>query len=167
MLVDSIEISVNKNDAIKYLFRKTPLMSKIEQFNKKIQNVHLEYVEFKVLKYEITYMRKNKGTFRNDDIKNEIIMIVNTYNGNSQSVDFIPNTVKRYIARSHIKKSNINEEYIIEKVKNEIINHFQTKFKGNYIEKQSIKSIKILETSSIYKPYWIGDYSGKEVFFHA
>ena len=112
-------------------------------------------------------MRKNKGTFRNDDIKNEIIMIVNTYNGNSQSVDFIPNTVKRYIARSRIKKSNIKEEYIIEKVKNEIINHFQTKFKGNYIEKQSIKSIKVLEISSIYKPYWIGDYSGKEVFFPA
>ncbi|WP_297136360.1 hypothetical protein [Terrisporobacter sp.] len=167
MLVDSIEISVNKSDAIKHIFRRTPLISKIEQFNKKVEDIHLEYIELKVLKYEIIYKRKNKGTFRNDDIRNIITMMVNTYNGNSQSVDFIPKTVKRYISKSCIKRSCIKEEYMIEKVKNEIINYFEIKSKGNYIEKQSIKSIKILEISSIYKPYWIGYYSGKEVFVDA
>ena len=30
-----------------------------------------------------------------------------------------------------------------------------------------IKSINLLEISSIYKPYWIGDYNGKEVFIDA
>ena len=158
MLVDSIEIKVNKKDAMKHLFRKTPLMSKVDQFNRKVEDVHLEFVEFKVLRYEVISREKNKGNFRSDDIKHTIIMLVNTYNGHSQSVDSMPLTCKRYIARSCIKKSNIKEEYIIEKVKNEIINHFDSK---------GIKNIKLLEINSIYKPYWVGYYSGKEIFVDA
>ena len=50
MLVDSMEIKVNKNDAIKHIIRKTPLISKIDQFNRKIEDIHLEFVEYKVLK---------------------------------------------------------------------------------------------------------------------
>lgn len=167
MLVDSIEIKVRKNDAIKYLFRKTPLISKIDQFNRKIEDIHLEYVEYKILKYEIISRRKNKNNFRSEDSKHNIIMIVNTYNGHSESIDFIPETIKRYIARSCIKKSNIKEDYIIEKVKNEIMNYFEGKIKNTSMDKHIIKNIKLLEVSSIYKPYWIGKYNGKEVFVNA
>ena len=126
MLVDSMEIKVNKNDAIKHIIRKTPLISKIDQFNRKIEDIHLEFVEYKVLKYEIISKRKNKNNFRSEEFKDNIIMIVNTYNGHSQSVDKTPKTIKRYIARSCIKKSNIENNYIIEKVKNEIINYFDS-----------------------------------------
>lgn len=167
MLVDSIEIKIRKKDAMKHLFRNTPLMSKIDQFNRKIENIHLGYVEYKILKYEITSRRKNKNTFRSDDIKNTIIMMVNTYNGHSKSIDCMPQTVKRYIARSCIKKSQIKEEYIIEKVKNEILNYFENKIKNNSLDKNIIKNINLLEVSSIYKPYWIGNYNGKEVFVDA
>lgn len=167
MLVDSLEIKVRKNDAMKQLFRKTPLISKIDQFNRKIENIHLEYVEYKILKYEITTKRKNKNNFRNDDITHSIIMTVNTYNGHSSSIECVPQTVKRYIAKSCIKKSNIKEDYLIDKVKNEILNHFDMKIKHKYIDKHMIKNITLLEISSIYKPYWIGYYNGKEVFVDA
>lgn len=164
MLVDSIEIKIKKDDAMKHILRKTPLISKIDQFNRKIENIHLEYVEYKILKYEIISRRKNKNNFRNDEVKHNITMLVNTYNGHSQSVNSLPQTVKRYIARSCIKKSNIQEEYIIEKVKNEIINYFDSKAIN---DKMSIKNIKLLEVKSIYKPYWIGNYNGKEIFVDA
>ncbi|WP_455538332.1 hypothetical protein [Terrisporobacter sp.] len=167
MLVDSIEIKVKKNDAIKHIFRKTPLISKIDQFNRKVENIHLEYVEYKVLKFEIVSKKKNKNNFRCDDLKHKIIVMVNTYNGHSKSVDFVPVTVKRYIAKSCIKKSNIKEEYIIENVKNDIINHFNDKVINSSIDKKILKNIKLLEISSIYKPYWIGNYNGKEVFVDA
>ena len=167
MLVNSIEIKVRKKDAMKYIFRKTPLISKIDQFNRKVENIHLEYVEYKILKYEVVNKRKNKNNFRNDDDRYNIIMMVNTYNGHSKSIDCVPQTVKRYIARSCIKKSNIKEEYIIEKVKNEILNYFNGKIKNNSIDKHIIKNIRLLEVSSIYKPYWIGNYNGKEVFVKA
>lgn len=167
MLVDSLEIKVRKNDAMKYIFRKTPLISRIDQFNRKVENIHLEYVEYKILNYEIISKRKNKNNFRNDDIKHRIIMMVNTYNGYSKSIDYVPKTIKRYIARSCIKKCNIKEDYIIEKVKNEILNHFDNKIKNNSIDKHIIKNINLLEVSSIYKPYWIGNYNGKEVFVEA
>ena len=94
-------------------------------------------------------------------------MIVNTYNGHSQSVDKTPKTIKRYIARSCIKKSNIENNYIIEKVKNEIINYFDYKIINASMESRIIKNIKLLEISSIYKPYWIGNYKGKEIFVDA
>ena len=64
MLVDSIEIKVRKKDAMKHIFRKTPLISKIDQFNRKVEDIHLEYVEYKILKYEIVSKRKNKNNFR-------------------------------------------------------------------------------------------------------
>lgn len=167
MLVDSLEIRVRKKDAMKHLFRKTPLISKIDQFNRKVENIHLEYVEYKILKYEIITRRKNKNNFRSDDVKHNIIMLVNTYNGHSASIECLPQTVKRYIAKSCIKKSNIKEDYLIDKVKNEILNHFDMKIKYKSIDKYIIKNINLSEISSIYKPYWIGYYNGKEVFVDA
>lgn len=167
MLVDSIEVQVKKNDAMRHLFRKTPLISKIDQFNRKVEDIHLEYVEYKILKYEIITRKKNKSNFRSSDIRHIITMMVNTYNGYSTSVENIPQTVKRYIARSCIKKSDIKEDYIIEKVKNEILSYFDTKIKHNSTDKHIIKNITLLEVYSIYKPYWIGYYNGKEVFVDA
>ena len=167
MLVDSIEIKIKKDDAMKLILRRTPLISKIDQFNRKIENIHLEYVEYKVLRFEIISKKKNKNNFRCNDVKHKIIVIVNTYNGHSKSVDDIPETVRRYIAKGCIKKSNIKEDYRIEKVKNEIIKHFDDKVINTSIDKKIIKSINLLEISSIYKPYWIGDYNGKEVFIDA
>ncbi|MEG0857000.1 MAG: hypothetical protein RSG52_11050 [Terrisporobacter sp.] len=167
MLVNSIEIKVKKEDAMKHLLRKTPLISRIDQFNRKVEDIHLEYVEFKILKYEVISKRKNKNNFRYDDLKHTITMMVNTYNGHSQSVDNVPDTIKRYIARSCIKKSNIREDYIIEKVKNEIVNYLDRKNKGRSLDKTTIKNIKVLDVISIYKPYWIGNYNGKYVFVPA
>ena len=119
------------------------------------------------MRFEIISKKKNKNNFRCNDVKHKIIVIVNTYNGHSKSVDDIPETVRRYIAKGCIKKSNIKEDYIIEKVKNEIIKHFDDKVINTSIDKKIIKSINLLEISSIYKPYWIGDYNGKEVFIDA
>ncbi len=167
MLVDVIEMKVKEKDAKKHIGRKTPLVSKIDQFNRKVEGVHLEYVEFKMIKYEVISKKKNKSSFRCDDIKKSITMIVNTYNGHSKSVENMPKTVKRYIARSCVKKSNIKEDYIIEKVKDEILNHFDSNIRHNYSDNQDIKGIKFLGIHSIYKPYWIGIYNGKEVFIDA
>ena len=64
MLVDSIEIKIKKDDAMKLILRRTPLISKIDQFNRKIENIHLEYVEYKVLRFEIISKKKNKNNFR-------------------------------------------------------------------------------------------------------
>lgn len=167
MLVNSIEIKVKKKDAMRHLLRKTPLFSKIDQFNRKVENIHLEYVEYKVLKYEIIEKKKNINNFRCQDTKHTITMMVNTYNGHSQSVDILPKTIKRYIARDCIKKSNIKDEYIVKRVTSHIMEHLDNINNGFYFDKTSIKSINIIEISSIYKPYWIGEYNGKNIFYPA
>lgn len=167
MLVNSVEIKVNKKDAIKHLLRKTPLVSRVNQFNSKIEDIHLEYVEFKILKYEIISRKKNKNNFRCEDTKRTITMIVNTYNGHSQSVEKEPITIKRYIARSCIKKCNIEDEYIIEKVKSEIVKYIDKKNKSYFTDRYILKNIKVIEVTSIFMPYWIGNYNGKSVFVHA
>lgn len=167
MLVNSTEIKVKKKDAMKQIIRKIPLISKIDQFNRKIDDVHLEYVEFKILKYEITSKKKNKSNFRCEDLKRTIIMMVNTYNGHSQSIEEEPETIRRYIARGCIKKSNIKEEYIIEKVKNEIVKYIDKKNNRYYSDKHILKGISIIEVTSVYMPYWIGSYNGKSIFVPA
>ena len=120
MLVDSIKVNVNKKDAMKKIFTKTPLISKIIQFNNKAQDIHLEYIEFKVLTYQIISKKGSINFFRNNSKTFNITMIVNTYSGYSESVDDAPNTVKRYIPKSCIKKSKVDEYQIIEEVKNQI-----------------------------------------------
>ena len=49
---------------MRLILRKTPLISKIDQFNRKIENIHLEYVEYKVLKFEIIVRKENINNFR-------------------------------------------------------------------------------------------------------
>ena len=45
------------------------------------------------------------------DIKKEMItMLINTYNGHSESIDKIPNTSKKYVSKSCIRENKINED---------------------------------------------------------
>ena len=53
MLVDLVEIKINKNEALKNLFEKIPLLSKVIQFNKRISDISLRYVEYKILRYRV------------------------------------------------------------------------------------------------------------------
>ena len=76
MLVDSIKVNVNKKDAMKKIFTKTPLISKIIQFNNKAQDIHLEYIEFKVLTYQIISKKGSINFFRNNSKTFNITIIV-------------------------------------------------------------------------------------------
>ena len=167
MLVDSIKVNVNKKDAMKKIFTKTPLISKIIQFNYKAQDIHLEYIEFKVLTYQIISKKGSINFFRNNSKTFNITMIVNTYSGYSESVDDAPNTVKRYIPKSCIKKSKVDEYQIIEEVKNQIFKFLGKKYKSDLLENMNIQNIKLIEVKSIYKPYWVANYNGKNIFVDA
>ena len=61
MLVDSIEMKRDKSEAMKNILRKTPVMSKINQFNRKIEDIHLEFIEYRILRFEVISKRKNKN----------------------------------------------------------------------------------------------------------
>lgn len=167
MLVDSIKINVNKQDAMKKIFTKTPLVSKVIQFNNKAKDIHLEYIEFKILKYEIISKKDTRSFLRNNSKTFNITMIVNTYSGYSESIDYVPNTVKRYIPKSCIKKSKLDEKHIIEEVKNQIFRFLGGKYKQNLLENMNIQNIKLVEVKSIYKPYWVANYNGKNIFMDA
>lgn len=167
MLVDSIKINVNKQDAMKKIFTKTPLVSKVIQFNNKAKDIHLEYIEFKILKYEIVSKKDTRSFLRNNSKTFNITMIVNTYSGYSESIDYVPNTVKRYIPKSCIKKSKLDEKHIIEEVKNQIFRFLGGKYKQNLLENMNIQNIKLVEVKSIYKPYWVANYNGKNIFMDA
>lgn len=167
MLVDSIKVNVNKQDAMKKIFTKTPLVSKVIQFNNKAKDIHLEYIEFKILTYEIISKKENRGFLKNNSKTFNITMIVNTYSGYSESIDYVPNTVKRYIPRSCIKKSKLDEKHIIEEVKNQIFRFLGGKYKQNLLENMNIQNIKLVEVKSIYKPYWVANYNGKNIFMDA
>ncbi|MBQ3421223.1 MAG: hypothetical protein IJH34_06060 [Romboutsia sp.] len=167
MLVDSIKIKVNKQDAIKKIIRKTPLISKIVQFNNTAKDIHLEYIEFKILKYQITSKAESKNLFRKSLKTFDITMVVNTYSGYSESVEILPSTVKRYVPRSCIKKTNVDELYVINEVKNQIIKYIESKYKKEYIKNLNIQNIKLIDSKSIYKPYWVGNYNGKYILVEA
>ena len=167
MLVDSIKINVNKQDAMKKIFTKTPLVSKVIQFNNKAKDIHLEYIEFKILTYEIISKKDTRSFLRNNSKTFNITMIVNTYSGYSESIDYVPNTVKRYIPKSCIKKSKLDEKHIIEEVKNQIFRFLGGKYKQNLLENMNIQNIKLVEVKSIYKPYWVANYNGKNIFMDA
>ncbi|SCG97782.1 MULTISPECIES: hypothetical protein [unclassified Romboutsia] len=167
MLVDSIKINVKKKDAIRKIFNKTPLISKVIQFNNKAQDIHLEYIEFKILKYQITSKKGSMNLFRNSSKKFDVTMVVNTYSGYSESVDSIPITVKRYVPKSCIKKSKVDDYEIIEEVKNQIIKFMEKKYKNDMLDNLNIQNIKLLEIKSIYKPYWVAEYKGKNILVDA
>ncbi|MGL5330382.1 MAG: hypothetical protein ACRDD7_14020 [Peptostreptococcaceae bacterium] len=167
MKIESIEVSVNKKEAMKYMLKKMPLMSRVSQFNTFISDMHLEYIEIKVLDYEIIRKEKSSKMFRHDTKKDYVTMLVNTYNGYSESVDKLPYTIKKYVSKSHIKKSKLNEEYIVEGVKNEIMNFLDENNKLNSIDKMNLQNINIRDIKSIYKPYWVANFRGKSILIDA
>ena len=103
-----------------------------------------------------------------EDRKTRLLKVLNErLTSNSDMCRFIELIIEGKLKINNRPKNNIKEDYIIEKVKNEIIKHFDDKVINTSIDKKIIKSINLLEISSIYKPYWIGDYNGKEVFIDA
>lgn len=167
MLVEAIASKITKKEAMKYILSKTPLMSKVAQFNKSAKDIHLEYIEFKILSYEVIIKEKQSVFFRYEKKKYNITMLVNTYNGYSESIEIIPNTSKKYIAKSFIKKSKVREEDIIEGVKTQIIYFLGENLKPEKIENLNIEDISVKEIRSIYKPYWVADFNGKTILMDA
>ena len=163
MRVEVIDMEQTKNEAKKYILKKIPLVSKVFQFNSVIGDIKLEYIEFKVLIYEVISKKKNNKIFRNETKKETITMLVNTYNGHSESIDKIPNTLNKYISKSCIRKSKINEDDLVNVVKKEIITRLTDRLRYDSIDKVTIQ-INIVDIKSIYKPYRIADFRGRNIF---
>ena len=163
MRVEVIDMEQTKNEAKKYILKKIPLVSKVFQFNSVIGDIKLEYIEFKVLIYEVISKKKNNKVFRNETKKETITMLVNTYNGHSESIDKIPNTLNKYISKSCIRESKINEDDLVNVVKKEIITRLTDRLRYDSIDKVTIQ-INIVDIKSIYKPYCIADFRGRNIF---
>lgn len=163
MRIEVMDIEKTRNEAKKYISHKLPLVSKVSQFNRIIGDIKLEYIEFKVLKYEVISKSKNNNLFRRESQKENITILVNTYNGHSESVDKIPVTSKKYVSKSCIRRNKINEDDLISLVKKQIIEKLTDKLKFDSLSKVNIE-INILEIKSIYKPYWVADFRGRNVF---
>ena len=102
MLVNLIEIKTTEKEALKKILSKIPLLSKVTQFNKGINDIDLKYIEYKILKYKI-------GNYENEFLrKNYRIVLLNTYTGAIKFVDEMPTTVNKSIARYCVQKSKIN-----------------------------------------------------------
>lgn len=164
MLVDAIEVKVKKSDVKKIERDKVPLMSKVVQLNPRIKNSTLQYIEYKIITYNIILKVKGKSIFKQDISNNEIIMMVNTHTGFSESVTKLPTTSRINISKKYIKVASIDEESMLESMKNEILKLIQKKLIKN---KGQIQDIKVTDVKSIYKPYWIGTYNGKSVVLEA
>lgn len=167
MKIEAIAARINKKEATKYILSKIPLVSKVAQFNNAIGNVRLEYVEFKVLKYEIVSKKKSNSFFKRETKKHLITMLVNTQNGHSESIEKIPSTSKRYVTKSCIKRTKIKDDDIINGVKDEIVYFLREKSKSDDLDRMSIQDIKITEIKSIYKPYWVADFRGRSILVEA
>lgn len=163
MRVEVIDIEKTRNEAKKDILHRLPLVSRIFQFNDVIGDIRLEYIEFKVLKYEVISKSKNNNLFRRESQKENITILVNTYNGHSESVDKIPTTSKKYVSKSCIRSNKINEDDLISLVKKQIIKKLTDKLKFDSLSKVNIE-INILEIKSIYKPYWVADFRGRNIF---
>ena len=158
MRVEVIDIEKTKSEAKKYMLKKIPLVSKVFQFNNIVNDMKLEYIELKVLKYEVISIKKNYRIFKNDVKKETITILVNTYNGRSESIDKLPNTLNKYISKSCIKNSKIDENDMVNVIKQEIINRL-----SNRLKYESINKINIIDIKSIYRPYWIADFRGRHI----
>lgn len=167
MRVEVIESKINKKDAKKQILSKMPLMSRVSQFNSIATDFHLEYIELKVLSYEVITKKKGNKIFRQNTKIEKITMLINTYNGYSQSIEDIPTTVIKYISKSCIKKSKIKEEDMIEGVKSQIIYFLKDKMEEDSLDKINLQNINVIEIRSIYKPYWIANFKGKNILIDA
>lgn len=163
MRVEVMDIEKKRNEAKKYISHKLPLVSKVSQFNRIIGDIKLEYIEFKVLKYEVIIKNKSKNLLRSGTKKEMITMLVNTCNGHSESVDKIPNTSKKYVSKSCIRKNIIDDDDLVDVVKKQIISYLTNKLKYDNLNKINIE-INMVDIKSIYKPYWVGDFRGRNIF---
>lgn len=152
MLVDLVEIKINKKEALKNLFGKIPLLSKVIQFNKRIGDINLRYIEYKILRYRVN--RIENGFLKSD----YRIVALNTYTGHTKLVDEVPATVKRYIARSCVQKPKISDRILKNDIEYEI---------EKYYRKYESENIVLSDVFSIYKPYWTCNYNGKNIFLEA
>ena len=150
MRVEVIDMEQTKNEAKKYILKKIPLVSKVFQFNSVIGDIRLRE-------------KKNNKIFRSETKKETITMLVNTYNGHSESIDKIPNNLNKYISKSCIRESKINEDDLVNVVKKEIITRLTDRLRYDSIDKVTIQ-INIVDIKSIYKPYWIADFRGRNIF---
>ena len=163
MRIEVMDIEKTRNEAKKYISHKLPLVSKVSQFNRIIGDIKLEYIEFKVLKYEVIIKNKSKNLLRSGTKKEIITMLVNTCNGHSESVDKIPNTSKKYVSKSCIRKNIIDDDDLVDVVKKQIISYLTNKLKYDNLNKINIE-INMVDIKSIYKPYWVGDFRGRNIF---
>ena len=163
MRIEVMDIEKTRNEAKKYISHKLPLVSKVSQFNRIIGDIKLEYIEFKVLKYEVIIKNKSKNLLRSGTKKEIITMLVNTCNGHSESVDNIPNTSKKYVSKSCIRKNIIDDNDLVDVVKKQIISYLTNKLKYDNLNKINIE-INMVDIKSIYKPYWVGDFRGRNIF---
>ena len=163
MRIEVMDIEKTRNEAKKYISHKLPLVSKVSQFNRIIGDIKLEYIEFKVLKYEVIIKNKSKNLLRSGTKKEIITMLVNTCNGHSESVDKIPNTSKKYVSKSCIRKNIIDDNDLVDVVKKQIISYLTNKLKYDNLNKINIE-INMVDIKSIYKPYWVGDFRGRNIF---
>lgn len=163
MRIEVMDIEKTRNEAKKYISHKLPLVSKVSQFNRIIGDIKLEYIEFKVLKYEVIIKNKSKNLLRSGTKKEMITMLVNTCNGHSESVDNIPNTSKKYVSKSCIRKNIIDDDDLVDVVKKQIISYLTNKLKYDSLNKINIE-INMVDIKSIYKPYWVGDFRGRNIF---
>lgn len=163
MKINVIKNNNEKKDINKYILKKLPLLSRVEQFNTKIDDLYTEYIEQKILTYEVITKKEEKKLFRKS-LQSEIIsIIVNTQNLESHSVDEEINTSKIFVAKENIRKNNINEDKLIEIVKKELIKYFKDNKKYKNIREDNIENIKIIDIKSIYKPIWIAKYRDRTI----
>ena len=162
MLVEALEIKIDKKQATKIINNKVPLMSKVVQLNKRIKNIKLQYIEYKVITYEIIHkLNLKEKIFNKANTKiDNITLAVNTNTGHSFNINNIPNTIKINIEQTSFKKSNIDESKIINSTKYELI-------KSLYKKADSVQNINIVDIKSIYIPFWVGCYDDKSIFIDA
>lgn len=149
MLVDLIEIKISKKEALNNLVKKIPLLSRVVQFNDRIKDINIRYIEYKIFKYKINFVED--GLLKSNDR----IISLNTYTGHTKIIDKVPTTVKRYIAKECIEKSKINDLILKNSVKKEI--------EKNY-KKYENENIVLSDIFSVYKPHWTCIYKGKNIF---
>ena len=162
MKIEVMDNKKTKSEAIKYISKKLPLASKVVQFNSVIENMHIEYIEFKILRYEVLVKKKN--IYGVSELKKEIInIIVNTSNGRSKSVKEIPKTTQKYVTKSYMRANNIDNEKLTSQVTKEVINYLTKKKLLSTSLLINNTNIELVEMKSIYKACWIADFRGRNV----
>ncbi len=162
MRIEVMDCKKTRIEAQKYILKKLPLASRVAQFNSFIEGMHLEYIEYKLLSYEISIKRKN-GLKKPEIKKDRIDILVNTYNGRSESINEMPKTSKKYVVKSYIRNATINEEDLTRVVKDEVIKFLKDKRLYKSLDKFNIQSIELVDIKSIYKACWIAEFRGRNI----